>query len=155
MSPIKAFVCPACLTLTFLAVLGTQAHAQNSTPRFYQTVAVPGVTPSPVPGLEYAVTFSGPFAIPGVALPGGTYLFRVLIANIVQVLGGDRAQVYAMVMTTPARRDKVTGRDVVFGTARADTPRPIKTWFPPGSAVGHELFYPNRAAGKTDERPSN
>ena len=155
MSPIKALVCPACLTLTILAVLGPQAHAQNSTPRFYQTVAVPGVTPSPVPGLEYAVTFSGPFAIPGVALPGGTYLFRVPTANIIQVLSGDRAQVYAMVMTTPTTRDKVTGRDVVFGTGRADAPRPITAWFPPGSAVGHELFYPNRAAGKTGEGHSN
>ena len=83
MSPIKTFRSRACLALMLLVVLGTEAGAQNSTPRFRQTVTVPGLTPL-APGSEYAVWFSGPFAVPGVSLPGGTYLFRVPTANVVQ-----------------------------------------------------------------------
>ena len=151
MSPIKTSRSRVPLALLFLVVLGTQAGAQSATPRFRQEVTVPGATPL-TPGAEYAVWFSGPFAIPGVALPGGTYLFRVPAPNVVQVLSGDRVHTYAMVMTIPTSRNKTAGRDVVFGKGLPDAPRPVTAWFPPGSAVGHELLYTKKLAKARDGR---
>ena len=153
MSPINRFPSHVCLALVLVVALGAQAGAQNSTPRFRQTVTVPGVTPL-APGSEYAVWFSGPFGLPGVGLSGGTYVFRVPTSNVIQVLSGDRAHVYAMVMTIPTTR-KVTERDVVFGEGLAYAPRPIAAWFPPGSKFGHQLLYPKKAAAKASVGPSN
>src|SRR5207244_1518561 len=110
-----------CIATSFV-VLGIQALAQEQTPRFREAVKVPGQTVTATPN-DYAVTFSGPFSLPGVSLPGGTYLFRSPAANIVQVLSGDRTHTYVMVSTIPARRAKSNSPDIMLGQAQRNAPK--------------------------------
>jgi len=133
-------------------MLGAQIVAQEQAPRFEESVKVPGETVK-AGAYDYPVTFSGPFALPGVSLPGGTYLIRVPAAHMIQVLSGDREHAYALVSTIPIRRGDVNSPDVTFTTVRADAPRRVSAWFPPGSEYGHELIYPKRAAAMLGREP--
>ena len=139
----------ACLAVAALALAGTPVRAQSASPRFGETLTVPGDLRSPTPD-EYLVAFSGPFGLPGVGLPGGMYLFRVLSPHIVQVLSADRVHVYAMLNTIATSRGDRSTRDVVFGTGAVGAPRPIIAWFPSGSRVGHELIYSHRNPKRTN-----
>jgi hypothetical protein len=132
----------ACLAVAAMTLVATPVRAQSAAPRFGEMLTVPGDLHSPTPD-EYLVAFSGPFGLPGVGLPGGMYLFRVLSPHILQVLSADRVHIYAMVNTIATIREDRSMKDVVFGTGALDAPRPIAAWFPPGSRVGHELIYPN------------
>ena len=146
MKPFITFLFAASLALAFLVVSDTHAGAQ--VPRFQQEVTV---LAKALPGSasDYFLTFSGPVAIPGVSLAPGTYLFRLPVqsaGNVMQVLSGDRAHVYAMVMTIPTTRIKTTEKhEIMFGEARSGSPWPIKSWFLPGRSIGHELLYQRRA----------
>src|SRR5262249_34057939 len=66
------------------------------------------------------LTFSGPVALPGVTLPGGTYIFEGLPdtnPDIVVVRSDDRSKVYFMAMTERVDRPKGLSRKsmVTFG----------------------------------------
>jgi hypothetical protein len=93
------------------------------------------------------LTFNTPFALPGVALPAGTYVFEVLIpgsSDVVRVTSRDGAQVYLTAFTR--RVDRPAGlradRPVVFNEVPAGMTPPIKAWFPIGESLGHEFVYP-------------
>src|SRR5207244_10294147 len=71
-----------------------------------------------IPHTNY-LTFSAPFALPGVALPAGTYLFDVAALgsnDIVRVTSRDGAQVYLTAFTMRVRRPigLPADRQVVF-----------------------------------------
>jgi hypothetical protein len=137
----RRIVRSASLALFAVPLLGTPARAQNPAPRFDETLTIPGDLRAPARD-EYLVAFSGPFGLPGVSLPGGTYLFRVVSPHVLQVLSADRAHIYVMVTTISTSRDKGRVKDVVFGTGPLDAPRRITAWFPPDSPTGHALIYP-------------
>jgi hypothetical protein len=139
----------ACFAVAALALVGTPVQAQSAAPRFGETLTVPGDLRSPTPD-EYLVAFSGPFGLPGVGLPGGMYLFRVLSPHILQVLSADRVHIYAMFTTIATTRDDRSMKDVVFGAGVLGAPRPITAWFPPGSRAGHELIYRNTNPKRSD-----
>ena len=93
------------------------------------------------------LTFSAPFALPGVALPAGTYIFEVVApgsTDVVQVRSRDRAQVYLTAFTRRVNRPAGlrADRQVVFNEVPSGTTPPIKAWFPIGEDVGHEFLYP-------------
>src|SRR4029077_9129602 len=58
-------------------------------------------------------TFSGPFELPGVALPAGTYLFRLADPDggrgVVQVLSADGKKAYGLFFTRA--EDRITRSD--------------------------------------------
>ena len=93
------------------------------------------------------LTFSAPFALPGVALPAGTYIFEVPIANsaldVVRVTSRDGRQVYLTAFTRTVERP--VGRapaPVQFAEVPRGMTPPIKVWYPAGEAIGHEFIYP-------------
>jgi hypothetical protein len=92
------------------------------------------------------VTFDYPVELPGMVLPAGTYVFRLVDSpvdrNYLQVLSQDQKKVLAIVRTIPDyRTDNVDKIKIVFEERTAGTPHAIKKWFFPGRRYGHEFVY--------------
>lgn len=112
-------------------------------------LAVVGVTRANAAHANY-LTFSAPFALPGIALPAGTYFFEVVSPgshDVVRVSRRDDARVYLVAFTRRVDRPRGlrANQQIVFGEVRAGSRPQVKTWFPIGATVGHEFIYP--AAG--------
>jgi hypothetical protein len=99
------------------------------------------------------LTFSAPFALPGVSLPAGTYAFEAVVPgsyDIVQVSSRDRAHVYLRAFTRRVARPRGlrADRQVVFNEVQAGVTPPVRTWFPIGQTIGHEFIYPASGANR-------
>jgi hypothetical protein len=98
-----------------------------------------------IPHTNY-LTFSAPFALPGVTLPAGTYTFDVLYRgseDVIRVSSRNGAHVYLTAFTVRVQRPKglpVT-RQIVFNEVATGMTPPVKAWFPIGQAIGHEFRY--------------
>ncbi len=107
------------------------------------------------------MTFSGPVELPGVVLPAGTYIFRLLDSssnrNIVQVFSEDKKTHYATILASPNYRITPKSDTVVtFHERAAGAPQAIKAWFYPGINYGQEFVYPKVRAtelAKVDQEP--
>lgn len=94
------------------------------------------------------LTFSGPVQVPGVTLNAGTYRFRLTnpdtSRNVLQVLSNDGKTVYAMFLTIPDFRTKVTYDDPVltFMETPAGVPPAAKTLFYSHESIGYTFVYP-------------
>jgi hypothetical protein len=100
-----------------------------------------------IPHTNY-LTFSAPFALPGVSLPAGTYVFDVIVTDsndIVRVSSRDRLHIYLTTFTRRVQRPRglPVNRQVVFQEAPAGVAPPINTWFPLGQSIGHQFVYPD------------
>ena len=139
----------ACISVCLFAVLAvfssTSANAQTFDQRTY-------------------FTFSQPVALPGVTLPAGKYMFRIVDTTssrrIVQVLDADGRRPYAMLMSMPTFSATVPSEpEVRFKERRDGQPAAVQAWYYPGDSVGREFFYPKKqepmiaAAGVTAEAP--
>ena len=96
-------------------------------------------------------TFNAPVEVPGVALPAGTYMFKLADAdgnrNVIRVLSKDGLTVYATFFAIPDERMTAPDDPVVtFEETPAGAPEAIKAWFYPGDRVGHEFVYPKDQA---------
>jgi hypothetical protein len=93
------------------------------------------------------LTFSAPFALPGVSLPAGTYVFETPLEHssldVVRVSSRDGKRVYLVAFTVPMLRPTPRSSEpqIVFGEAPAGTPTPVKIWYPAGQRIGHEFIY--------------
>jgi LPXTG-motif cell wall-anchored protein len=97
------------------------------------------------------VTFSAPVALPGITLPAGDYMFRLLNSqvnrNIVQIYDHDRTKLFTTVMAMPAQRNEVTGDTVItFREAPANSAPAVRYWYFPGDKFGQEFAYPKPQA---------
>ena len=104
-----------------------------------------GAASGGIPHTNY-LTFSAPFALPGVSLPAGTYVFDVLATgsnNVVRVTSRDRSRTYLTAFTVTVQRPKVlpVSRQIVFDEVAAATTPLVKTWFPIGQSIGHQFIY--------------
>ena len=129
------------------ATVGSSVSIGAQIPHVREEVTVTGVRPDTE--VDYYFSFNTPVALPGVALGTGTYLFRRITPDAIQVLSANRDRAYAMVHTIPTTRDTVTDRhQIVFGEASVSgAPHPIKAWFLPGREIGQELLYPKWQTG--------
>lgn len=92
------------------------------------------------------VTFSAPVALPGITLPAGDYLFKLINSpvnrNVVQIYDHDRTKLFATVMAMPAQRNEVTGETVItFHEAPANAAPAVRYWYYPGDKFGQEFAY--------------
>ena len=90
------------------------------------------------------VTFTGPVALPGVTLAGGTYIFEQLSPSspdVIRVWSKDRSRVYYQAFTVRVARPAgmPANRIVSFGEAAAGAPAPITAWYPVHSSMGHRF----------------
>ena len=92
------------------------------------------------------ITFSAPFALPGMGLGAGTYVFeRPLegVANMVRVRSVDGRRVYLTALTDRVARPAGLDPGVMlsFGEAPLGQPQPIATWWPPEADHGYSFRY--------------
>jgi hypothetical protein len=100
---------------------------------------------------ETYVTFSGPVELPGVALPAGTYTFRLADSlsnrHIVQVFSRDGKHLYGTFLAIADSRMEPSDKTVItFAERAAHTPEALKEWFYPGDLIGQEFVYPKAKA---------
>jgi hypothetical protein len=119
-------------------ITGVGAGAKG--PQIRESITVQGVLGGSAQ--EHHLTFSGPVALPGVALAPGTYIFRRPAGNILLVTNARR-QPYAMLSTVSAARTSPSDHyEVILGEPLADgSPRRIEAWFAPGESNGQQLMY--------------
>jgi hypothetical protein len=103
-----------------------------------------------IPHTNY-LTFNAPFALPGVSLPAGTYVFDVIATgshDVVRVTSRDGSRTYLTAFTTRVQRPVglPVNRMIVFNEVAAGMTPPIKAWFPLGQSIGHQFVYD--AAGR-------
>src|SRR5262245_50295999 len=98
-----------------------------------------------IPHTNY-LTFSAPFALPGVSLPAGTYVFDVVAAgsnDVVRVTSRDGSRTYLTAFTLRVQRPVglPANRLIVFNEVSAGMTPPVKAWFPVGQSLGHQFVY--------------
>jgi hypothetical protein len=106
-------------------------------------------------------TFSGPFELPGVALPPGKYIFRLpdptASHNVVQVLSGDGTKSYGIFFTLGAYRVEPPPQpEIRFMETPAGAPPAVRAYWNLGETMGHEFIYPKEQArrlAKTSKDP--
>ena len=93
------------------------------------------------------LTFSGPFALPGITLPAGVYTFELADSDsnlsIVRVVSRDRSRVHYTGFTNQVRRpaNLPAGQMLTLGEAPAGTPPPVAVWYPKGDSMGRQFIY--------------
>jgi hypothetical protein len=102
------------------------------------------------------VTFNQPVELPGIVLPAGTYVFKLLDSasdrHIFQVFNKDETKIFATILAIPNYRLEPTGETVLRFTERPKTrPEALRAWFYPGDNFGQEFVYPKSRAVKLAE----
>jgi hypothetical protein len=97
------------------------------------------------------LTFNAPVELPGVTLPAGTYVFKLLDSpsdrDIVQVFSKDETKLYATILAIPDYRPTPAPKTIVRFEERAvGAPEAIKEWFYRGDEYGQEFVYPKTRA---------
>jgi hypothetical protein len=105
------------------------------------------------PDKRTTFTFSVPFAVPGAALPAGSYIFRLTDdrqgRDVVQVLGADNGTAYAMFHTVRTPRGEPVGKpELRFLERASDMPIAIRSWWSPAETNGYEFVYPREQADR-------
>jgi hypothetical protein len=106
------------------------------------------------------LTFSGAVEMPGVTLPGGTYVFKLADTpsrNVVEVWDREEKKMIGHWLFVQAQRPEVSQDTVVMfkETAAGQTPA-VHYWYYPGERIGKEFVYPKdqalKIAARTSER---
>ena len=97
------------------------------------------------------VTFSRSIELPGIVLPAGTYVFRLLDdkgnRHVVQVFNADETHLFTTILALPNYRLKPTSDTVMrFAEAKRDNPEAMRAWFYPADNFGQEFVYPRKRA---------
>ena len=116
------------------------------------------VTPSPdqhffLSQSEHLLVFQMPVQVPGVALPAGAYVFRLLTPSIVQIMSANRLKMYATLLTIPDSGPGDTSRERIKFEMDPEDDRPrIVGWYLPDK-TGLEFLYPKpkRADRRTEK----
>jgi hypothetical protein len=97
------------------------------------------------------LTFSGPVQLPGVTLPGGTYMFKLADPDtgrrVIQVWDKDGMKLYTTLLTIPDQRMEASDKPaVMFSERPSGQAQAIKSWFYPDERTGYEFVYPKGQA---------
>jgi hypothetical protein len=115
---------------------------------------------SPVKADEWnkktTVTFKTPVELPGIVLPAGTYVFKLLDVksnrNIVQVWNADETHVYATILTIPNyNMSPVESTILHFEERPRQEADAVRAWIYPADSFGQEFVYPKKQAAKLAE----
>lgn len=97
------------------------------------------------------ITVNQPFKIPGMVLPAGTYVLKVVDLGgerhvmRVRFLSEDESKIYATVIGIPEFRLDPTEKAVIsFHESELNRPRALHSWFYPGHQYGIEFAYPKK-----------
>jgi hypothetical protein len=94
------------------------------------------------------ITFSQPIQVPGQVLPAGTYLFKLLSGDdldIVQIFNSNQTHLYATLETIASESQPVSNdATVTLAEQGLGKPDVLLKWFYPGNETGHEFVYSNQ-----------
>src|SRR5215469_7545527 len=95
------------------------------------------------------VTFNTPVQLPGIALPSGTYVFKLADSlsnrHIVQVFTEDESHILATILAIPNYQLEPKEQTVLkFDERPSNQPDAIRAWFYPGDNFGQEFVYPKQ-----------
>ena len=99
-------------------------------------------------------TFSQPVLLPGITLPAGKYVFRIMDTTasrrVVQVqdAGGRN---YGLMWSVPIRADHIPNDAQVRFIEGLAVPA-VRAWWYPGASIGYEFIYPTEQAMRLAER---
>jgi hypothetical protein len=98
------------------------------------------------------ITVNQPFEIPGMVLPAGTYVMKIVDMaaerHVVRFLSEDEMTVYATLIAIPNFRLQPTDNtSITFYEPEAGRVRALHAWFYPGYQYGVEFAYPEKEAG--------
>jgi LPXTG-motif cell wall-anchored protein len=93
------------------------------------------------------ITFNEPVEIPGMVLPAGTYVMKLLDSpsdrDVVQFFNKTETRIFDTVMTIPTYRETPADHTVItFEERLASAPQAVKDWYYPGDLRGEEFVYP-------------
>jgi hypothetical protein len=102
------------------------------------------------------VTFSQPVELPGIVLPAGTYVFKLLDSasnrHIVEVFNAEENHLYTIILAIPNYRLTPTEETVLrFEERKRNQPEAIRAWFYPADNFGQEFVYPKKRAAELAE----
>jgi LPXTG-motif cell wall-anchored protein len=102
------------------------------------------------------LTFSQPVELPGVVLPAGKYVFKLIwgntYRNVIQVSNAEETKVLATLLAIHDYRLKPTQDTVIrFAERPVNRPEAIRGWFYPGLEFGHEFVYAKKRATELAE----
>lgn len=102
------------------------------------------------------LTFSQPVELPGIILPAGKYVFKLVetttYRHVIQVSNAEETMVFGTLLAIPDYRLKPTEDTVVhFAERPAGRPEAIRGWFYPGRHFGHEFVYSKARATELAE----
>jgi hypothetical protein len=95
------------------------------------------------------ITFSNPVEIPGMILPAGTYMFKIVDLlgdrHVVRIFNEDESAVYATILAFADWRLEATDDTVVtfYESEKGRVPA-LHEWFYPGNLGGVEFAYPEK-----------
>jgi hypothetical protein len=97
------------------------------------------------------ITVNQPFEIPGMILPAGTYIVKIVDLvgerHVVRFLSEDESKIYATLIGIPDFRMEPTDKTAItFYESELNRPRPLHSWFYPGNQYGIEFAYPKKQA---------
>jgi hypothetical protein len=97
------------------------------------------------------MTFSHAVELPGVVLPAGTYVFKLVdlqgTRNVVQVFNADEDRVFTTFIAIPHLHQESHDKTYVgFEERPVGSPMAVHEWFYPGSVSGLEFVYPRTRA---------
>jgi len=92
------------------------------------------------------VTTSGPLEVPGVVLPPGRYVFKLVDSqsdrHIVTIQNDRQSKTFATILAVPDYRTVPTGKTVfTYWETPAGQPKAVREWFYPGDNFGQEFVY--------------
>jgi hypothetical protein len=97
------------------------------------------------------ITVNQPFEIPGMVLPAGTYVMKIVDLqaerHVVRFLNEEQNVVYATIIAIPNfRLEPTENTEITFYEADLNRPRALHAWFYPGYQYGVEFVYPRAQA---------
>lgn len=97
------------------------------------------------------VTFNEPVQVPGVALPAGTYVFKLADSDgdrtIVQIFNEDETKLITTILAIPDYHLQTPDKTIIsFDERPRDQPEALKAWFYPGDNYGVTFVYPKQRA---------
>ena len=97
------------------------------------------------------LTFSAPVQVPGMTLPAGKYVFKLLDSNsdryIVQIFNPTEQHLYTTLLAIPNLHLVTPDKTIItFYEAPSGQAQPLKAWFYPGDNYGRQFVYPKSEA---------
>lgn len=97
------------------------------------------------------VTFNEAVQVPGVALPAGTYVFKLADSDgdrtIVQIFNEDETKLITTILAIPDYHLQTPDKTIIsFDERPTGQPEALKAWFYPGDNYGVAFVYPKQRA---------